>query len=288
MKPEKTSPPEFFSRHVSGAERFYLNLNPKKQPLVVVSGGWENCAPDYAIHRATFPFYSIEYVAGGHGRLKLQGRSHELHPGQVYSYGPKVTHEIVTDSAKPLVKYFVNFSGTGARRLLRQCQLAPGQISQIFPPNDLQTLFDELIRCGQKNSAQSENLCARLLECLALKVAESRAPLAGVETLAFNTYVHCRQHIQHHFQRLKTLKQVADECHINGAYLCRLFRRYGHQSPYQFVLRLKMNRAAELLRQPGALVKQVAEQAGFEDPFHFSRTFKSVFGLPPEEFRRLR
>jgi AraC-like DNA-binding protein len=49
-----------------------------------------------------------------------------------------------------------------------------------------------------------------------------------------------------------------------------------------------MNHAAERLKQPLALIKQVAEEAGFADPFHFSRVFTSVFGLSPTAFRGLR
>jgi AraC-like DNA-binding protein len=49
-----------------------------------------------------------------------------------------------------------------------------------------------------------------------------------------------------------------------------------------------MNAAAERLQQPDALVKQMAEQIGFNDPFHFFRSFKRVLGLSPEAFRRLR
>jgi AraC-like DNA-binding protein len=75
---------------------------------------------------------------------------------------------------------------------------------------------------------------------------------------------------------------------LRNGYLCRLFRRYDNQSPYQYLLRLKMSRAAERLKQPGALVKQVAEEAGYDDPFHFSRVFASVFGLSPTAFRGLR
>jgi AraC-like DNA-binding protein len=75
---------------------------------------------------------------------------------------------------------------------------------------------------------------------------------------------------------------------VDAAYLCRLFRRYDHQTPYQFLLRLKMNLAAERLQNPGVLVKQVAAELGFHDPFHFSRAFKSILGLSPEAFRRLR
>jgi AraC-like DNA-binding protein len=49
-----------------------------------------------------------------------------------------------------------------------------------------------------------------------------------------------------------------------------------------------MHHAAESLQQPGALVKQAAEESGFADPFHFSRVFTSVFGLSPAAFRGLR
>ena len=83
-----------------------------------------------------------------------------------------------------------------------------------------------------------------------------------------------------------SLEQVARECLVDRAYLCRLFRRYDHQTPHQFLMRRKMHLAAERLQQPELLVKQVAAQLGFADPFHFSRTFKRVFGLSPEAFRQ--
>jgi len=281
--------PEFFSRDVSEARRFYLDLTPPaKTRLAVVCGGCEHCTPDYAIHRTTFPFYSIEYVARGRGTVKLQGRGHALQPGRVFSYGPGVRQDIAGDPAEPLVKYFVDFAGQQAAELLRSCALPPGRVAQVHPPNALAAVFDELIDCGLRGTRHCAALCAKLLECLVLKISDARAPAEGAETLAFATYEQSQQHIQQHFRRLRTLEQIAEECHVNAAYLCRLFRRYGHQSPYQHLLRLKMNLAAELLQQPGALVKGVAEQTGFSDPFHFSRAFKSVFGLSPEAFRKLR
>lgn len=288
-EPSPGGAPPFFSPHVAHARRFYLDLNPaRKAGLVVVCGGVEQSTPEYGIHRDTFPFYSIEYVVGGKGQAALQGRSQSLQPGRAFSYGPGIRQDIGGDPALPLTKYFVDFTGTRARALLRSCGLMPGSFCQVFPSTALQPLFDELVCCGLRGTGQSGALCVRLLECLALRIAESRAPLEGAETLAFRTYQQCRQHIQQHFQRLRTLAQIGSECHVNDAYLCRLFRRYDHQSPYQYLLRLKMNRAADLLRQPGALVKQVAREVGYDDPFHFSRTFKRLLGVAPEQLRRLR
>lgn len=290
--PSSPSPggaPEFFSPQVSVARRFYLDLKPSRRlPLVVVSGGCEHCTPDYAIHRASFPFCSVEYVARGKGTLKLNGRPQVLQPGRVFAYGPGVRQDMVADPADPPVKYFVDFAGTAACQLLRESQLAPGKVLQIVPPNEIQGLFDELIRAGERGTARSRRLCLKLLECLLLQCAESSAPLEETGTLAYATYQQCRAHLQEHFRKLRTLQQFADECHLNSAYLCRLFQKFDHQSPYQYLMRLKMNEAAEQLRRPGSLVKQVAEQAGFGDAFHFSRAFKKVLGLSPDEFRRLR
>ena len=115
-----------------------------------------------------------------------------------------------------------------------------------------------------------------------------RAPLPGRDTLAFGTYQHCREHIQNNFLKLRSIEQAAAECHLDDTYLCRLFQRYDHQSPYRWLVRLKMNHAAERLQVPGTLVKQVAEEAGFANQFHFSRVFKSVFGLSPRAMIQLR
>ena len=80
---KKSTPPEFFSPQVAAARRFYLDLNPRKdRPLAVVCGGCEHCAPDYGIHRASFPYYSIEFVARGRGTVKLLGRNYPLQAGR--------------------------------------------------------------------------------------------------------------------------------------------------------------------------------------------------------------
>jgi AraC-like DNA-binding protein len=287
--PGDATAPAFFSADVAEARRFYLDLQPPGDcRLAVVCGGLEHCTADYAIHRATFPFYSIEYVARGRGEVTLRGRHCRLLSGRVFSYGPGVPHHIRGDPADPLVKYFVDFAGTTAPALLHACRLAPGKVAQVFPAHALVPLFDELIRAGLRGGPDGARLGALLLECLVLTITGARAPLTAAEDLAFSTYRKCRDHLDRHFLRLRTLSQVTAECHVSKAYLCRLFRRYDHQSPYQHLLRLKMNHAAERLQRPGSLVKQVGEEVGFADPFHFSRSFKAALGLSPDAFRRLR
>jgi len=281
--------PAFFSAQVREARRFYLDLAPPKDAaLAVVCGGRESCRPDYLIRRSTFPYYSIEFVAAGKGSLCLDSRCCALGPGVVFSYGPGVAQHIVTDTRDPLVKYFVDFAGTRARRLLDSHALGPGTTARVRSPGRIQGLFDELIHDGRQGTGFAGTLCTALLEYLILKVSNSLLPLCAAQTRAFATYERCRRHIEENCRQLRSLEQIARQCRVDRAYLCRLFRRYDRQTPYRLLVRLKMNLAAERLQQPGVLVREVAAELGFDDPFHFSRTFKHVFGVSPEAFRKLR
>jgi AraC-like DNA-binding protein len=281
--------PEFFSVQISEARRFCLDLDPPEDArLVVVCGGIEHCAPDYVVRRATFPYWGVEFVAQGHGRLTLAGRTCGLMAGTVFSYGPGIPQEMVPGERGNLVKYFVDFSGREAQGLLERYGPAPGSVIQTSAPNEVLALFDNLIREGLSGTPLSPQIAAVVLEHLILKVAATAIPAGAADTAAFSTYRRCQRFIEEHWQELTTLELAAQHCHVDPAYLCRLFRRFDHQSPYQLLMRLKMTRGAEMLLCPGASVKQVAEDLGFADAFHFSRTFKKMMGLPPAEFARLR
>jgi AraC-like DNA-binding protein len=73
---------------------------------------------------------------------------------------------------------------------------------------------------------------------------------------------------------------------VSGAHLSRLFHRFDTELPKAFLMRLKMNHAAELILRGSLPVKAAAAQLGFEDPYHFSRCFKRVHGVAPSYFGR--
>lgn len=286
LEPKKLS--DFFSGHVRKARRFYLDDSPVPDvPLAVVGGGHEFCSADYVVRRNSFPYYSVELVVRGRGWLTLDGKSHRLEPGAVFSYGPGVSQHITTDARDLLEKYFVDFTGPRALQVLEGCGLAPGTIARLGMISEVQDVFDNLIRDGARGNGASNMLCNVLSEYLMIKLADVvMRPGAATPSPASATFQRCRQYISTHFHRLRSLEQIAQECRIDQAYLCRLFRRFNHQAPYRYLLRLKMNSAAEQLRDPRKLVKEVALGVGFEDPFNFSHAFKNVFGVSPDAFRR--
>ena len=285
----KTQPPRpsFVSTQVSEARRYFLDLAPERtRHITVVCGGCERVRPDYVIQRKTFPFLAVEFVAEGEGELELAGRKYSLRPGMAFAYGPGAPHVIRCEASRPMLKYYVDFVGTEAARLLSATPIGGWRAAQVSLPEEIVELFELLQREGASESTFGAQLCASLIPALLLKITERALPGGNAEPRAWATYQRAKRWIEEHHLGARTAEEVAAACHVDTAYLCRLFRRFGHTTPYRFLMRQKMNRATELLLDQGMLVKEAAAEVGFGDAFQFPRAFKRVYGLPPERFVR--
>jgi len=82
-----------------------------------------------------------------------------------------------------------------------------------------------------------------------------------------------------------SLQAVAEAGYISPNYLSFLFKENFNEGFKEFVIRLKMEKAQELLLTTDLNVKQVAYELGYADWRHFSRTFKKMSGKNPEEIK---
>jgi AraC family transcriptional regulator len=83
-----------------------------------------------------------------------------------------------------------------------------------------------------------------------------------------------------------TVAQLAREAGVHPAHFARAFRAAYRCSLGEFVRRARIARACERLRGGDASLARVANDLGFYDQSHFTRTFKRVVGLAPSQFVR--
>ncbi len=279
--------PSFISKQVERGEYYFLDLEPApRAALAVVCGGREVCGARYRIDRRDFPYHSIELVVSGRGSVTLDGTRHRLQPGTLFRYAPGIAHKMSVEPGSRMVKYFVDFTGRGAARLMRTGPWAGVSPLQLADPSRAQATFDELQRVGTRQTPRARRMAALLVQHLVLLVSDEAVPASRLDSPSWAAYRRCREHMETHVESASSLADVARACGLGTAHVCRLFRRYGDRSPHQALLRLKMARAASLLLERSLLVRQVAEEVGFEDPYHFSKAFKRVYGASPEVFRQ--
>ncbi len=282
MKPARPDA-DYFSRQVTSTRRFYYpdwQQRGPQQDLHLVGGGCEWCAPDFVIDRHRFPFLAFEFIWRGRGTVRLKDSSHEVSAGSAFLFDASVPHHIESDPAAPLVKFFFNFNGPAARRLVARLGLQPGQLWRVRDPARVAELLEEVIDHALTGAATADLAAVKTVEhALALSAllrTEEREPDA-----AQATFLRCRDHLVRHYPRLASVEEAAAACGVTASYLTRLFKRYSHETPHHCLLRLKMSQALLLLRQPRVQVKAVAHELGYKSAAHFSRSFTAWHGHPP-------
>ncbi|MEO5914218.1 MAG: AraC family transcriptional regulator [Luteolibacter sp.] len=275
----------FVSSDVESSRLFFLDL-VENEEFSVVFGGFERCAADYRIDRRDFPWYSLEFVSHGEGRLWLGGVEATLIPGSFFVYGPSQFHRIESSRTNPLGKYFVGFTGSGVEAFLESFGMPSGFVSRCPKGELIRRAFDTLIDRGIRKSGLARPLCATITRQLLLMCRDDATDEENTDGAAFATYSRAKEYIERNFIGITTLEGISSGCGIDAPYICRLFARYHDESPYQFLTRLRMEHASRMLLESDAPVKSVAAALGFKDAFHFSRVFKSVHHVPPSRFRQ--
>ena len=90
---------------------------------------------------------------------------------------------------------------------------------------------------------------------------------------------------EHCTEQHLSLGEVADHVYVSQWHLSKLLNRETNQSFFDLLGGMRIGLAKKLLADPALRIHEIAEQAGFSDVAHFSRTFKKVTGCTPGEYR---
>lgn len=93
------------------------------------------------------------------------------------------------------------------------------------------------------------------------------------------------EYIRAHYNEKLRLVDVAEEVYVSQWHLSKLLNKMTGRTFSELLNSIRMEKAAELLHDPGLRISDIAEQVGFVDLAHFSRVFKRVEGMSANEYR---
>lgn len=83
-----------------------------------------------------------------------------------------------------------------------------------------------------------------------------------------------------------SILDIADACHLSRSYFIHAFRETTGQTPHQWLIAQRLERARALLRDLERPLAEIAADCGFADQSHFTRVFTRHVGMPPGHWRR--
>lgn len=260
---------------VSGYATF-VTANEKNMPFYIASIG--NPKYQTIVHRPLgISDYQLLYTAAGKGECFLNGQTYALKPDSLYYLPPGVPHEYAV-TGDLWETFYITFNGSGTAGFF-DFEPTIWQLDKAFVFEDwYQALYT--LKWQPENSRRlSAVLYAMLLEikeyCIQAATATARKKehvmIQAMHDMAENAVC--------------SLSEIAENAGVSEAYFCRTFKAYTGFRPFEYLNRLKIQKAKELLCSSALPIGEIAGEVGYESHSYFSMLFKRYVGVTPAEYR---
>lgn len=231
--------------------------------------------------------YTIIYVTEGNGFCIAKGKKAPLLGGSLLLLRPR--EPIVFNFTGKSIHYWLHFTGSAADELLNKNLPQNNGLYQIGKSQELCSLLHNIIFELQINRDSSATmLSGYFLQFLATignllsgnKVSFASNNISKLQpALDEMSYKYFENH---------SISYYADICNLSPSYFRSQFTKLFNMSPSLYITNLRISHAKEMLSTTNDTIKKIAVQNGYMDSLHFSKVFKTITGISPSEYRKMR
>ena len=238
---------------------------------------------------AQWPHFDLIFVHSGHIQLELTCKQIKLDTSQailIYPKTPFVGHTI-TSTARISVHHF-SFDDNGNFSSAVKSLVDRRSSYKIFQPYETNTLakdIDRIVTLAHENVASAnKNMCSLLMMLIITQLQSMRnyhysksSPSPEFENLI--------NWLNKNFANNITLNDMANEVGLSTSHFRAVFKKQMGISPGNYLLNIRFNESAKLLRETLMPIKKIARLIGYKDITHFYHTFNAKYKITPKTYR---
>lgn len=259
----------------------------KELGLWVHAAGFDSATKPHPPWSRVLGEYAGVYVSRGRGWFESPptGRL-DVKTGTFFWLFPTVPHSYTPVDGTWAEQWFI-FHGSMAEEFERQGYMIPSRpFVQVGEDQEIINLFSRLEKVFLSSGPLSMPLASAIAHELIVTVHGIATGFIGTSAgMADPTVAEAVRIIEQEALLGLQPDAIAARLHVGYSTLRRRFRQKTGYAIKEYILRVQLNRAKELLAFTRLSVEQVAAEVGFEDSFYFSRLFSEREGVPPSEFR---
>ncbi len=254
--------------------------------------GWERCTPAHAFGPAARTHYLFHYIISGTGLFMADdddGRTvtYQIKSGQGFMIFPGQITTYVADKDLPWEYVWLEFDGLRAKETLSIARLTKDTPVYHADSREIrEVMMSEMLYIAQHGDLSPLHLIGHLylfMDALTRSVSSLRISKGG---RLRDFYIHeAIAFIDQNFQNDISVEEIADNCGLNRSYFSKIFKEAVGRTPQAFLLHYRMTKAAELLKLTQLSISDISKAVGYDNPLHFSRAYKNVYGVSPRDWR---
>jgi AraC family transcriptional regulator len=242
---------------------------------------WRNLGERRAFAATAHSGVEIAWLEAGGVRYRIDGSVVDLVAGQVMLVPSGVEH--ASEFLEGMVGGSLHIDDASIAQAADAAGVGIPRLAALLDAGDVSVLGAMLVGELSRGGADAQ-LCANALVDAVTVKAVRGLPLA--KTSPRDPRVRAAVDlIRARFAEPLDVEEIAACCGTTRFHLSRLFKAATGQSPYQFLLAVRLDEAARLLRR-GRSVTDAAFSSGFADLSRFARMFHARFGVLPAIYRR--
>ena len=281
---------------------YNLDMTPESEWAIVSAGAFAKdnllylqevghfiSGRNYYTVRKSLDSYLVKLTLAGRGILEYGGEIYQLPAGSFFWIDCQAPQNYYTDpeSGRWDVLWF-HFNGATAKAyyqaFLAQTRGRAAASLPVDSPVSEQMSALLTLAAEDENEQERDLEASALLTSIACALIRFSAP-AGVQPVPL-VMRRVRQFLHDRYTQKIGLDELAAEFNVSKYHLQRSFRRYFGQSPGEYLMKLRMSRAKELLRATDLPVSEVAYRVGMDNTSYFISVFHSREGATPQQYRR--
>ena len=248
--------------------------------------------------------YEMVYMKKGYAVFEISGQKVEMGPNDIVIIKPMQYHKLIVKSESGcefIVLYFTfenRINGEHAQipaedflNFVSNKGESPYISLKVSPKNEIVVLLNRILKERKSSEPGSEFLNYLLI--MELFVLLSRAlkmewensvklkssKLKELIDISIN-YIH------NNFERDISLGDIAKYVFLSPSYFTRAFKEQTGMSPISYLLKIRIERAKEMLVDTGLKISDIALSVGFSNQQRFNEMFKKYAGLTPLQYRK--
>lgn len=246
--------------------------------------------------------YEVYYFHGGKCNYVIGSEMYVLQPGDLILMHGMTLHCPNPDPRVPYIRSIVHFDSGFVKEYLNRAfsavLLKPfeelGNLRVRLEGEareEVESLLAEMNRWYRHAGEFGyERFLLRFIDLLYAVTGSCRQPLAEAASPQTDPERHVRHAIRYmekHFGEQLTMDDLETELHVTKHYLAKVFKELTGSTVFGYLYNRRINEAKLLFTLGGGLsVSEVCYRVGFKHLSHFSRVFKKMVGVTPEEFKK--